>query len=47
MRLVHPQKKFPYFNGICFIVNLKKNLTNRYQAQGAFCGEAIDKFDVQ
>ena len=30
-----------------FIVNLTKNPTNIYQAQGAFCGEAIDKFDVQ
>ena len=30
-----------------FIVNLAKNPTNIYQAQGAFCGEAIGKFDVQ
>ena len=30
-----------------FIVNLTKNLTSIYQAQGAFCGEAIDKFDVR
>ena len=30
-----------------FIVNLAKNPTNIYQAQGAFCGETADKFDIQ
>ena len=42
-----PPKEFPSINGNCFIVNLTKNPTSIYQAQGAFCGEAIGKFDVK
>ena len=42
-----PPKEFPSINGNCFIVNLTKNPTSIYQAQGAFCGEAIVKFDVK
>jgi len=41
-----PPKEFPSINGNCFIVNLTKNPTSIYQAQGAFCGEAIGKFYV-
>ena len=32
---------------IAFIVNLTKNPTSIYQAQGAFFGETIGKFDVK
>ena len=32
---------------IAFIVNLTKNPTSIYQAQGAFCGETIVKFDLK
>ena len=42
-----PPKEFPSINGNYFIVNLTKNVTSIYQAQGAFCGEAIGKFDVK
>ena len=42
-----PPKEFPSINGNCFIVNLTKNPTSIYQAQGAFCGEAIGKFDFK
>ena len=46
-RLVYPQKNFHLLMEIAFLVNLTKNLTSIYQAQGAFCGEGIVKFYVK